>query len=56
MIIISVFTRNKIAVKVTKMVKYAMALYHIINVMRSTFTWKVLGLLACFFQKVHNLY
>ena len=28
---------NKMAVKVTKMVKYAMALYHKINALRSTF-------------------
>ena len=32
--------QNKMAVKVTKKVKYATALYHKINATRSTFIWK----------------
>jgi len=41
---------NKMAVKVTKKVKYATALYHKIMPQGVHFTWKV----SCFFQKVHT--
>ena len=41
--------QDKMAVKVTKKVKYAMALYHKIMPQGVHFTWKV----SCFFQKVH---
>ena len=40
--------QNKMAVKVTKKVQYATALYHKINATRSTFYMEIM-----FFQKVH---
>ena len=44
--------QNKMAIKVTKKVKYAMALYHKINVTGSTFYMDSFML----FQKLHNFW
>ena len=44
--------QNKMAVKVTKKVKYATALYHKIDATRRTFYMEG----SCFFQKVHTFW